>query len=179
MSLLPAFFNARWRREDLASTTEPENDSRKTDKPDTDSLAADSPDTSLSARVFNLIPPGIFERTDTAESIDAADKLPDAASGDRNAHPIGMTDLNRLSIDNAGRLYWDGKPVEVRRRILMSRAQIVGVSVIGAFVAIGAIGAAIQGSAAVRDWSCRLGWTKSYCGLPDAPPARPGHDIPA
>jgi hypothetical protein len=185
MSRLPAYLYARWRKEDLASTTGPEADSRKTDKPN-----ADSRDASLAARVFSLIPPGIFERTDTTESAEAAestgheeaaptDKPSDAPAIGRNVHPIGITDLSRLSIDNDGRLYWDGKPVEVRRRILMSRAQIVGVSVIGTFVAIGAIGAAIQGSAAVRDWSCRLGWTNSYCGLPDAPPARPAHDIPA
>ena len=51
-----------------------------------------------------------------------------------------MTDLSRLSIDHDGRLYWDGKPVEVRRRILMSRAQIVGASIVAAFVVIGALG---------------------------------------
>ena len=61
----------------------------------------------------------------------------------------------------------------------MSRTQVIGASVIGAFVVIGAIGAAIQGSAAARDWACRLGWTQSYCALPDAYPARHSTDIPA
>ena len=95
----------------------------------------------------------------------------------RNVHPVDMTDLSRLSIDSDGRLYWDGKPVEVRRRISMSRAQVVGASIVAAFVIVGAIGAALQGSAAARDWACRLGWTASYCTLPGTPAGRP--DIPA
>ena len=92
-----------------------------------------------------------------------------AASRSRNVHPIDMTDLSRLSIDHDGRLYWDGKPVEVRRRILMSRAQVIGASVVAAFVVIGAIGAAIQGSAAARDWACRLGWTTELLHPPRLP----------
>ena len=40
----------------------------------------------------------------------------------RNVHAVNAMDLTRLSIDNDGRLYWDGKPVEVRRRLMMSRA---------------------------------------------------------
>ena len=88
-----------------------------------------------------------------------------------------MTDLSRLSIDRDGRLYWDGKPVEVRRRISMSRAQIVGASIVAAFVVIGALGAAIQGTVAARDWACRLGWTTQHCTVPSGPP--PDSDIPA
>ena len=95
----------------------------------------------------------------------------------RNVHTIGITDLSRLSIDRDGRLYWDGKPVEVRRRIMMSRAQILSAVVIGAFVVIGAVGAAINGTAAAIDWACRIGWTKSYCGPAETPPPRP--EIPA
>ncbi|HEY5962925.1 MAG TPA: hypothetical protein VIU42_02795, partial [Xanthobacteraceae bacterium] len=64
----------------------------------------------------------------------------------RNVHGLAAADLTRLSIDNDGRLYWDGKPVEVRRRIQMSRAQVVGASVVAAFIVIGAVGAAVQGS---------------------------------
>jgi hypothetical protein len=46
-------------------------------------------------------------------------------------------------------------------------------------VAVGAIGAAVQGTAAARDWACRLGWTTTYCTLRDAPPALHSLDIPA
>jgi hypothetical protein len=89
-----------------------------------------------------------------------------------------MTDLSRLSIDSDGRLYWDGKPVEVRRRISMSRAQVVGAGIVAAFVAIGAIASAIQGAVTAHDWACRLGWSASFCALPGGQP-RNRSDIPA
>ena len=85
-----------------------------------------------------------------------------------------MTDLSRLSIDCDGRLYWDGKPVEVRRRISMSRAQIVGASIVAAFVVIGALASAIQGAVAARELACRFGWSASACTLPGAVQPRHG-----
>jgi len=157
MSLLPAYIAAVRRRIDKAPQAVPEADARED--------------------VFKLVPPpasAADEPEKPAESVNPSA----AATGSRNVHPIAMADLHRLSIDSDGRLYWDGKPVEVRRRILMSRSQVIGASIIGAFVVIGAIGAAIQGSAAMRDWACRLGWTTSYCTVPDAGSQRSA-DIPA
>jgi hypothetical protein len=168
MSLLPALFKARKRGDDAASPPKPAGDSRETD----------SPPKAAEDNVFELVPPEkIHDAYRVAQTEPAAEPEAPAKKG-RNIHPLATADLSRLSIDDDGRLYWDGKPVEVRRRIEMSRAQVVGASVVAAFVAIGAVGALIQGSLALRDWSCRLGWTTSYCGLP-APtrPLRP--DIPA
>ena len=87
-----------------------------------------------------------------------------------------MTDLSRLSIDYDGRLYWDGKPVEVRRRISMSRAQVVGASIVAAFVVIGALASAVV---AARELACQFGWSASACTLPGAVQPRHGSDIPA
>jgi hypothetical protein len=164
MSLLPAYISALRRKARLASTMEPEIDSHD--------------------RVFDLVPPRTSDTVTADENAEPEksaepDQRSEAAASSRSLHPVTMTDLTRLSIDNDGRLYWDGKPVEVRRSILMSRAQVIGAIVIGAFVVIGAIAAAIQGSTAVRDWACRLGWTQSYCALPDAYPQQRSTDIPA
>ena len=170
MSLLPALFNARKRWNDAASPKEPVGDSHKTDSP----LHAQEDN------VFELVPPEtIHEAYRVAQSESAAEpEAPAAAKKGRNIHPLAIADLSRLSIDDDGRLYWDGRPVEVRRRIEMSQAQVVGASVVAAFVALGALGAVIQGSLALRDWGCRLGWTTSYCGPPAS--ARPPRlDIPA
>ena len=157
MSLSPAHFSARRRRQDSAPLTESE--------------------TGTHDDVFDLLQP---EPSDRAEPDNSAgiSEPPEVTTSGRNVHPIAMADLSRLSIDNDGRLYWDGKPVEVRRTILMSRAQVVGACIIGAFVAVGAIGAAIQGAAALRDWACRLGWSQSYCTVPGASSPRPPTDIP-
>ena len=168
MSLLPALFKARKRRDDVASPPKPAGDSR----------VADSPPKAAEDNVFELVPPEkIHEAYRVAQSESASGPEAPARKG-RNVHPLAIADLSRLSIDDDGRLYWDGKPVEVRRRIEMSRAQVVGASIVAAFVAIGALGAVIQGSLALRDWGCRLGWTTNYCGLP-APARPPRPDIPA
>jgi hypothetical protein len=176
MSLLPALFKARKRGDDAASPPEPAGDSRETD----------SPPRAAEDNVFELVPP---EKIHEAYRVAQSESEPDAPAKEaspkeaspkkgRNIHPLATADLSRLSIDDDGRLYWDGKPVEVRRRIEMSRAQVVGASVVAAFVALGAVGAVIQGSLALRDWGCRLGWTANYCGLP-APARPPRPDIPA
>jgi hypothetical protein len=171
MSLLPALFKARKRWNDAASPTQPADSPRETD----------SPPHTVEDNVFELVPPEKIQeayRDAQPEPEPEAPVQEAAAKKGRNIHPLATADLSRLSIENDGRLYWDGKPVEVRRRIEMSWAQVVGASVVAAFVAIGAVGAAIQGSLALRDWGCRLGWTTSFCGLPAlTPPPRP--DIPA
>ena len=88
-------------------------------------------------------------------------------------------DLNRLSIDDDGRLYWDGKPVEVRRRLAMSPVQIAAAIVVAVFIAVGAIGSALQATATVHEWSCRVGLT-NFCAPPAPAPQPPARvDIPA
>ena len=166
MSLLPGFIKARERQDDSAPQTEAAADSHTRD-----SHIGDSHNTELDDNVFNLLPP---ESSEPA----APEPIPEPEPQGRNRHPVDMTDLSRLSIDRDGRLYWDGKPVETHHRLSMSRRQIVGASLVAAFVAIGAIGAAIQGAAAARDWACWLGWSASACTLPEGLP-RNRPDIPA
>lgn len=175
MSLMPAYFGRK--RESDPEPPPPEE-----------------ADTNESRReVFNLIPPRAetlekYQRPELVTPIElpepepsppAATPVPAApVETGRNVHPAGAMDLARLSIDNDGRLYWDGKPVEVRRRIAMSRGQIMGATLIGVFVVISGLGAAIHGSAVAHEWGCRLGWLTSYCG-PAAPTPAPRADIPA
>ena len=166
MKLFPAYFGARKRDDDVAPP-EPEAESRDD--------------------VFRLIPPQASMRGENVEPFrplalveppapepePEPDPEPDPEIG-RNVHPVQAMDLTRLSIDNDGRLYWDGKPVEVRRRLMMSPAQAIGALVIGLFVMIAGIGAAVQGLATAYEWGCRVGWVQSYCAPPaPPPPARP------
>jgi hypothetical protein len=189
MSRLPAILNAIMRKADAALPAEPEREARanheeagrkRPDENRTEEKRADDD----RETIFNLLPPdagtkSMPEPEPQPEPNAASEPEPEspAAPASRNVHPIGISDLGRLSIDNDGRLYWDGKQVEVRRRIMMSRAQVIGASIIGAFVVIGAIGAAIQASAAARDWGCRLGWATTYCSVPEFRPSTPS-DIP-
>jgi len=171
MSLLPGFIKARQRHDDSAPQTEAVADSYIADSHTRDSQIGDFHAAALDDNVFNLLPP---ESSEPA----APEPIPEPKPQGRNKHPVDMTDLSRLSIDHDGRLYWDGKPVETLHRLSMSRNQIVGASLIAALFAIGAIGAAIQGAAAARDWACWLGWSASACTQPGGSPQnRP--DIPA
>ncbi|MBM3527613.1 MAG: hypothetical protein FJX62_05945 [Alphaproteobacteria bacterium] len=189
MSRLPAILNAIMRKVDA-----PHSDAGAAfrDHPAAPPLLGDAqngvvrklvtPEPALRETVFNLVPPGDGMATPQPMAEAAIEKPADEpapAASERNVRPVGTMDLTRLSIDNDGRLYWDGKPVEVRRRIAMSRRQIVGAAIIGVFVVIGAIGAAIQGTAAARDWACRLGWIESTCATPAPLPQRARFDIPA
>jgi hypothetical protein len=171
MSLLPGFIKARQREDDSAPQTDAVADSYTADSHARDSHSGDSHHAELDDNVFNLLPP---ESSEPA----APEPVPEPKAQGRNRHPVDMTDLSRLSIDRDGRLYWDGKPVETHHRLSMSRRQIVGASLVAALVAIGAIGAAIQGASAARDWACWLGWSASACTLPEGLP-RNRPDIPA
>jgi hypothetical protein len=92
---------------------------------------------------------------------------PPAKPEGRNVHPATAVDLARLSIDDGGHLYWDGKPVEVQRRLKMSRHQVLGAGIVMFFIVIAAISSAIQATATLSDWSCRTGL--SQCETPSAP----------
>jgi hypothetical protein len=166
MSLFPAFVSARLRNDDSASQPEATADSPRVEPRVSD----------LDDNIFDLVPPKPAEADATAPEVGPQTE-PQAEPQGRNIHPVEMTDLSRLAIDRDGRLYWDGKPVEVRRRISMSRAQVIGASIVAAFVVIGAISSAIQGAVAARELACRLGWSASACVLPAQP--RNSSDIPA
>jgi hypothetical protein len=154
MSLLPAFINAQKHENDSSPSAKAKGNVRD--------LSTDPTD--ATGNVFDLVPPA---------SEAAAESEP--ASIGRNKHPVDRTDLSRLSIERDGRLYWDGKPVEVSRVLMMTRAQIIYASLIAVFVVIGALESALQGVAAARNLTCRVGRSNS------CPPAAPRLfiDIPA
>jgi hypothetical protein len=164
MSLFPAFVSARKRQQEQAPTPEPASE---------ELFAEPSHDDDND--IFSLLPP---QELAAEPQEPGAEPPPPPGPIGHNRHPVDMTDLSRLSIDREGRLYWDGKAVETHHRFAMSRRQVIAASIVGAFVVIGAIGAALQGSAAARDWACRLGWSASACAMPNVP-SHAGGEIPA
>jgi hypothetical protein len=152
MSLFPAFVSARQRQQEQAPAPEPAAELAP------EELFAE-PAHDDDNDIFSLLPPQEL----ATEQHEPGAEPPSPAPIGHNRHPVDMTDLSRLSIDREGRLYWDGKAVETHHRFAMSRRQVIGASIVAAFVAIGAIGAVLQGSIAARDWACRLGWSASAC----------------
>lgn len=76
---------------------------------------------------------------------------------------ISIDRLDLLGFDDNNHLYWDGKKVEVARRLSLTKWQTVGAFVVGIFAVIGAIGSLAQGWAAYNDWACRVEWPAAVC----------------
>jgi hypothetical protein len=157
MSLFPAYFGRKRPDDAPAPLPEPEEESR--------------------AEVFNLIPPSATEKYERPKDAAPATAEPAPPEG-RNVHTVNTMDLTRLSIDNDGRLYWDGKPVEVRRQFMMSRRQAIGATVVAGFIVIAAVCSAIQAAATVSDWACRTGRLSDCVAAPQTAPAPRSTDIP-
>ena len=140
-----------------------------------DASSAATPDPAAAAAVTpQTVPAPLAIETKAIEPKAADTKAPIQTA-------TASMDLTRLSIDDSGHLYWDGKPVEVRRRVSLSGGQILAATIIGLFVIVGGIGAAINGSAAGYEWGCKLGWLRANCASPSLllpPPPPPRADIP-
>ena len=87
--------------------------------------------------------------TGTAQTIDQS-KWP------KDVRPIGMSEADGLGIDTDGRLYWNGKPVEIiGRRIDLTWTQTVVAIAVAIFTALGALGTLAQSGISYHDWACR------------------------
>jgi hypothetical protein len=65
----------------------------------------------------------------------------DKSKWPKDVRPIGMGEADGLGIDPDGRLYWNGKPVEIiGRRIDLTWTQTVVAIAVAVFTAIGALG---------------------------------------
>ncbi len=165
MSLLPAYFG-RKRNSDLAPEREPDSETRED--------------------VFSLIPPRVDDLDDKLDNLSKPEPplkaersaKPAKAEKKSGAQPVGISELARLSFDNEGRLFWDGKPVETHHRFAMSRRQTIGATLVAAFIVLGALGAMLQGTTAAYGWACKLGWATTFCE-PTAPEPVAAPDIPA
>jgi hypothetical protein len=61
--------------------------------------------------------------------------------------PIGMEDLNRLGIDSDHQIYWDGRRIEIRKSIVLTRFQTwvaAGVAVVGLLAGLSTIATGIN-----------------------------------
>ena len=70
--------------------------------------------------------------------------------------PISTSEADGLGIDVDGRLYWNGKPVEIigRRLDLTKNQAAVGLAVM-VFTALAAFGTLVQAGVAYQDWACK------------------------
>lgn len=98
----------------------------------------------------------------TIEPIDLGEEA-DRSRWPRGVKPIGYGQMDKIGVDAEGRLYWDGKRVEVSRRLDLSTGERWFALIVGAFTIMGSIGAVAQGWAAAHQWSCQAGYTAKGC----------------
>lgn len=73
---------------------------------------------------------------------------------------LGSGGVMFLGIDHKNRLYWDGKPIEIQRRLKFSRLQIVGAVIIGVATLIGGVGTGLNEG---FDFGCKVHWWTQVC----------------
>jgi hypothetical protein len=111
-------------------------------------------------------------RADVTIPVSVSTRQPEGTSAGNRI--VGVKDLSRLSVSDDGRLYWDGKPVVVRRRVQLSPWQTFGVILIGLAALMIALSGAVHITITTHDWVCRAQWLTDYCpAAAPAPPARP------
>jgi hypothetical protein len=97
----------------------------------------------------------------------------DRSKWPKNVRTLSL-DEEGLGIDPDGRLYWNGKPVEIiGRRLDLTRTQAGVAIAIAVFTAIAALGTAVQGWTAYHDWACKTGQSTFNVACPPKPESKP------
>jgi hypothetical protein len=102
-----------------------------------------------------------------------ADPLGDMLAADSPRARAGAMDLDRITVDKNGRLFWDGKPVVVRRRLVLSGWQTFGAWLIGLAAITIALSGAVLAAIQAHDWMCSARWVSGYCTGVTATPVPP------
>lgn len=77
---------------------------------------------------------------------------------------ISWDNIGRLGVGRDGRLYWDGRQVETRRRLDLTFWQKVIAAVSGFAIIAGGCGGLVQGIAAGYELGCKRTWWTEGCG---------------
>ncbi|MCJ2054766.1 hypothetical protein [Methylobacterium sp. J-070] len=78
-----------------------------------------------------------------------------------HVQPISLEGLALLGLDQQGSLYWDGKPVEVRQSLALTRGQKAIAGLVVAFTILGGLGSMLQGAVVAHQWGCQTkAWFK-------------------
>jgi hypothetical protein len=104
---------------------------------------------------------------------DVPHRPPDQSTWPKGIRSISIDEAGALGVDAKGELYWQGKPVEIRRPLDLTWRQSFVAGVVAIATVIAAVGAAAQGWTAYNDWACKVGWKSAVC-----PPPLPAQAAP-
>ncbi len=86
------------------------------------------------------------------------------ATWPKNVRSIAIDETDGLGVDASGRLYWDGKPVEIiGQRIVLTFAQKIWAVIFAIAGLLAAAGAFAQGWVAFNEWGCKIGLISVFC----------------
>jgi hypothetical protein len=83
---------------------------------------------------------------------------------------ITVADLNRLGINNNQELFWDGKRVEIRRALSLTRFQKILTAIVSTCAILGGLGGAVTGFNNLTVFLCARGIDRLSCPLPQQLP---------
>jgi hypothetical protein len=90
-----------------------------------------------------------------------------------NVRVISTHETGGLGVDPSGRLYWNGRPVEiVSQRLDLTKLQIGIALFVAGSTFIAAIATSVQAWTAYHDWACKVGWPV-VAKCPPPPPVPP------
>jgi hypothetical protein len=81
--------------------------------------------------------------------------------------------LMQLGIDRDNRLYWNGRPVEVRRTLDLSPAQKLGAIIVALGAVLGGLGGCVTGLKDGAEFLCARNVHWLACPSPSAAPTDP------
>jgi hypothetical protein len=82
---------------------------------------------------------------------------------------ISVEDLDRLGINARNELFWDGKRIEIRRRLDLTKVQKSVAIVVSAFAILGSLGSFVTGLNNASAFLCARGRPWLGCAVPANP----------
>jgi hypothetical protein len=96
----------------------------------------------------------------------------DKSKWPRGVRPVALGEMDGLGIDRDGRPYWNGKPLEIRQHLDLSKGQAIFAAVMTLIIALATF---VQGWTAYHEWACKVDWpTAVACPKPPSVPDGPG-----
>jgi hypothetical protein len=86
---------------------------------------------------------------------------------------IAIADLGRLGVDGGNQLYWDGRPVEIRKSLSLTRAQKWVAGIVTACAVLGGFGGFVTGFNNATVFLCARNIHWLSCPLPSAQSVAP------
>lgn len=93
--------------------------------------------------------------------------------------PIDVEDVGRLGLNRENELFWDGKAVEIRRPLVLTRAQKVLAVVVSICAILGGLGGFVTGLQNASLFLCARGQAFLSCPPPQQVTPAPPPAVPA